>query len=289
MSAHLHDEPPRASAHGAPRMFDRVLSRALAKDPDARFPSAGDLGRAAVAAARGEHVTESERSVARGPAAPATVAPTDDGDETVALGADGDETVALGATAATRAEPAAAATAATRAAPAPRPDEPAPRRLHRPSTRRTAVAGIAAVAGLALAGILLGLVLDGPGDAGRRTGPLSRNEVRSAAEAFATAYGNEDAAALRRAVTRDVLRVLPSGVARGRDAVVAQYESQFDGQVDGYELRGLDVSGGTAGRASGEYRVRRRGSRSIEGRIVLGVVRDRGRPRIALIAATPRT
>jgi ketosteroid isomerase-like protein len=283
MSAHLHDEPPRASAHGAPRAFDRVLGRALAKDPDARYPSAGDLGRAAVAAARGEHVTESERSVARGPAAPATVAPT----------TDGDETVALGATAATRVEPAPAPgpapTAATRAAPAPRRDDAEPGRLHRPSTRRTAIAGIAAVVALALVGILLGLIFDGPGDAGQRTGPLSRNEVRSAAEAFATAYGNEDAAALRRAVTRDVLRVLPSGVARGRDAVVAQYESQFDGQVDGYELRGLDVTGGTAGRASGEYRVRRRGGRSIEGRIVLGVVRDRGRPRIALIAATPRT
>ena len=46
------------------------MARALAKEPEDRYPSAGDLGRAALAAARGEPVTESERSVAVGPAAP---------------------------------------------------------------------------------------------------------------------------------------------------------------------------------------------------------------------------
>ena len=55
---------------GVPQGFDRVLARALAKDPADRYPSAGDLGRAALGAARGEPVTESERSVAVGPAAP---------------------------------------------------------------------------------------------------------------------------------------------------------------------------------------------------------------------------
>ena len=61
---------PRPSASGAPASFDRVIARALAKEPADRYPSAGDLGRAALAAARGEHVTESERTVAVGPAAP---------------------------------------------------------------------------------------------------------------------------------------------------------------------------------------------------------------------------
>ena len=70
MLAHLHDAPPMPSERGAPREFDRVIARALAKDPEQRYPSAGDLGRAALAAARGEPVTESERSVAVGPAAP---------------------------------------------------------------------------------------------------------------------------------------------------------------------------------------------------------------------------
>src|SRR4051794_27943380 len=66
---HLHDEPPRAG-DGVPAGFDPVIRRALAKDPDERYPSAGDLGRAALAAA-GEAVSEQpERQVARGPAAP---------------------------------------------------------------------------------------------------------------------------------------------------------------------------------------------------------------------------
>ena len=68
--AHLQDPIPRPSERGAPDGFDRVLARALAKHPEDRYPSAGDLGRAALAAARGEPVTESERSVAIGPAAP---------------------------------------------------------------------------------------------------------------------------------------------------------------------------------------------------------------------------
>ena len=42
----------------------------MAKDPTRRFPSAGDLGRAAVAATRGEAVTEPEHVVAAGEAAP---------------------------------------------------------------------------------------------------------------------------------------------------------------------------------------------------------------------------
>jgi hypothetical protein len=43
----------------------------MAKEPADRFPSAGDLGRAAVAAARGEAVTEPEHLVGVGEAAPA--------------------------------------------------------------------------------------------------------------------------------------------------------------------------------------------------------------------------
>ena len=71
MLAHLHDPPPRASdTPGVPREFDRVLARALAKAPEDRYPSAGDFGRAAMAAAEGRSITTEERSVARGAAAP---------------------------------------------------------------------------------------------------------------------------------------------------------------------------------------------------------------------------
>jgi serine/threonine-protein kinase len=280
MMAHLHDEPPRISAYGAPRDFDRVIWRALAKDPDDRYPSAGDLGRGALAAARGEPVTESERSVARGPAAPETAAP--------AVNGHADEpTVALGATAATQFVT--AGTAITPEPESPDPEPTAPVRVHRRLRGRPVVVAGATVIALALAGVLAGLLLGDPGATANRSGPLSRNEVRGAAQAFAAAYEHEDAAALRRALTRDVLRVLPSGVAHGRETVVAQYNRQFDGKVRGYDLSGLQVTGGSAGRASGDYRVDRDGEAAIQGHIVFGVVRDRGQPRIALIAATPKT
>ena len=51
--AHLADPPPRPSSGrpGAAAGLDAVVQRALAKDPGQRHPSAGDLGRAARAAA----------------------------------------------------------------------------------------------------------------------------------------------------------------------------------------------------------------------------------------------
>jgi serine/threonine-protein kinase len=68
--AHVNDETPSVTAGlaTAPGDFDDVLRRALAKDPDERYPSAGDLGRAALAAAHGETLPEHGRSVARGAA-----------------------------------------------------------------------------------------------------------------------------------------------------------------------------------------------------------------------------
>jgi hypothetical protein len=70
--AHLHDDPPSVAAHapGVPEGFDHVLSRAMAKDPDERYPSAGDLGRAALAAAGRAATPGPERRVAVGEAAP---------------------------------------------------------------------------------------------------------------------------------------------------------------------------------------------------------------------------
>jgi hypothetical protein len=67
-------EPPPLPSHvrpGLPPELDAVVTRAMAKSPDARFPSAGDLGRAARAAAAGVASSLPERVVARGAAAPA--------------------------------------------------------------------------------------------------------------------------------------------------------------------------------------------------------------------------
>ena len=70
--AHLAEPPPLPSRlrRELPAEFDAVVGRAMAKNPDDRHPSAGDLGRAARAAARGAVATQQERMVARGAASP---------------------------------------------------------------------------------------------------------------------------------------------------------------------------------------------------------------------------
>jgi DNA-binding beta-propeller fold protein YncE/predicted Ser/Thr protein kinase len=70
--AHLNDAAPdaRALVPELPGALAEVVARALEKDPDDRFPSAGDLGRAALAAVGDGPVPPPERVVARGAAAP---------------------------------------------------------------------------------------------------------------------------------------------------------------------------------------------------------------------------
>lgn len=72
--AHLNDPPPAPSLY-VPEVsmaLDDVVIRAMSKNPDDRYPSAGDLGRAAQAALRGERTTVPEHTVATGAAATRT-------------------------------------------------------------------------------------------------------------------------------------------------------------------------------------------------------------------------
>jgi hypothetical protein len=74
--AHLNDPPPAPSLY-VPEIsmaLDDVVVRAMSKQPDDRYPSAGDLGRAATAALRGAAVAVPERTVATGAAATRTAA-----------------------------------------------------------------------------------------------------------------------------------------------------------------------------------------------------------------------
>jgi predicted Ser/Thr protein kinase len=66
--AHLN-EPPPSLAHVSP-LLDEVVRKAMAKDPSARYASAGDLGRAAVAAAEMRSIEVGSNPVAAGAAAP---------------------------------------------------------------------------------------------------------------------------------------------------------------------------------------------------------------------------
>jgi serine/threonine protein kinase len=80
--AHLNDPPPAPSLHatGVPMALDDVVIRAMSKQPDDRYPSAGDLGRAALAALSGSKPDLLERTVATGAAATRTAEAAAPGD-----------------------------------------------------------------------------------------------------------------------------------------------------------------------------------------------------------------
>jgi protein kinase-like protein len=140
--AHLNDPPPAPSLYvpQASMALDDVVSRAMSKQPQDRYPSAGDLGRAAQAAIGGTAVAVAERAVATGSAATS------------------EPGVTAGAAAAT-AEP---TRATDRLDPAPTHSEGDSRR------RLLSTAGaLALIAGLIAAIVLAG---GGGGDGGRGTG-----------------------------------------------------------------------------------------------------------------------
>jgi pSer/pThr/pTyr-binding forkhead associated (FHA) protein/tRNA A-37 threonylcarbamoyl transferase component Bud32 len=72
MLAHVNEPPPSPLAvrPDLPPEFDDVVHRAMAKQATERYPSAGDLGQAAVVAAGGRRRRGAEVSVATGDAAP---------------------------------------------------------------------------------------------------------------------------------------------------------------------------------------------------------------------------
>ena len=252
ITAHLESPAPRASDHpGVPAEFDEVIGRALEKEPERRYPSAGDLGRAAVAAAQGQTTRELGQSVARGDAAPL------------------EETRALEQTRAPELPPTA-------------------RVALKENKRRNIVVEVVVIAAFLLVALVIIAVALGSGgkDPNR---PLSDSDVASVARSFARAYGDEDTRALARLLSPDVERVSASDVQRGRSAVVSTYRSQFRAQTTrAYRLSDMRIDSGSAGRAQANFRVERGGRPAITGQVVFGVERRNGRPRIRLIATESR-
>ena len=258
--AHLNDPPPRPSATaGVAQAFDDVVARALAKRPSDRYRSAGELGRAALAAA--------------GPSGG-----QNGGERTGA----GSKTLAL-----------------PKGSQIPKPRDKRPSeateharvtaRLRRAARRPTSAALlIAAGAALAVGLGVAALLGAGPLGAGEESGAVTETDVRRAVDAFATAYTREDADALSGVLAREVSRVTPSDAQRGRASVVREYKRQFAANpTERYVITDLSVRPGAIGRASGRYVVSRLGRGPITGTVAFGVQREGGRPRVGLIAATP--
>lgn len=180
MYAHLQDEPPSLGREDPVSIaFDAVIARAMAKEPDDRYPSAGDLARAAAEAAGGAPADE-ERSVATGPAAPtqafgvvgATAAvgePTAEADApppepTVESGPPGDRTgESEGPEAATAAAGIAPGQTSERPAGAEEVQEPpGPARKHRAT--RGPLRAIGALVGIVAVAAVAALILSSGGD-----------------------------------------------------------------------------------------------------------------------------
>ncbi|MFN8159819.1 MAG: serine/threonine-protein kinase [Solirubrobacterales bacterium] len=205
--AHLNDDPPAPSLFvpRVPAALDAVVARAMSKDPDDRFPSAGDLGRAAQAAVAGRSVGVPERTVATGAAATRTA-------ETI-VGDDPAGAPQGGTASATPGESIPAETEAI----SPARGTPGPPRGARgrvgggPRRRRLVAAGVGA---LALGGVAVALITGGGGN-----GSGAGGQTRAGAGGQGARQGGTGAGSQVQPLPRDEF------VARVDAACVAAQES----------------------------------------------------------------
>jgi serine/threonine protein kinase len=243
--AHLQEPPPGVdwAALGVPATMDGVVRRAMAKDPADRYPSAGDLGRAAQAAAGQRSVAEPERTVAVGAAA--APQPT--------------------VTGATQPLPPPLPAAPPRyAPPPPPPPQEQPRRRSRTPFVVAGVllllagagVGIAAAAGAfkSSTNTVVKKITTGGGQ-GQATVPA--DTVRQVLDAYEHAYANKDLNALDALFAPDFKRRAPPRPDMGRSAALTEYKRQFANlQNPGYSLSNESIETGPQGAtATADYTI----------------------------------
>jgi serine/threonine protein kinase len=245
MFAHVNDGPPQLPA-GVPPALNEVVARAMAKMPSERYPSAGDLGRAAVAAATDVPVAVAERSVAVGDAAPA---PTQ-----------------IGGVSTPREH------SPTQALPPSQPQQPVYPPAPPTSSSRKPWLILAAVVILALGAGVAALAAGGVFSSDSGHGPptvtttqggggtttqttdtttppkqlVPAAQVNETLGAYESAFTNRDADAIGRLVTANVVRKSDAGTMRGRAAVVSEYRGQFENLTNPtYRLENISIRRGT--------------------------------------------
>jgi Protein kinase domain len=292
ITAQLHDRPVKASlTRGVPKRFDSVLAKALSKRRKDRYQSAGQLGEAALAAARGKRTIRSRAPKPDPVEAPTRIEPPTRLTLVAADEAPSEpENRTLIAGRSTRVdrrgidEPKAGRDRAARPA---RGDATAARFAF--GDRRARLRAAAALAAAALLAVVVVVVVLIAGSGGSTpAGPLKESEISGVVEQFASAYGNRDARSLKQVLAPDVTRVDTTGSEHGRGAVLAEYEQQFRDKPipDSYVLSDMHISPGWAGRVSGRYKLTLKGGGSLSGQVTFGVERVGRQVQIGLIATS---
>lgn len=288
ITAQLHEEPPSlADGYDLPRQFDEVIRRALVKQPQDRYGSAGQLGAAALAAAQGGR--HGPRRLVRR-SRPRDSTPSNQIPLPVVVGSHGNDP-GDGAGERTKATVVRGdvETRIAKTAVMPAPTEathPAPGSAVGRRPARTNLRAIAAALALAVGALALVVIVLSTGGGARPAGPLTAKEITAAVHSFASDYSRHDVHSLSRLLASNVARVDPDSVQHGRTAVLDEYKRQFVTKPvpTRYALGPLTVTTGWAGRAEGSYTLTVSGGGKLSGHVVFGLQRTDGRVQVALIS-----